>query len=69
MYIAKNRNGPDGIIFPMFINLGIARMEVLSKSEETVSSVREESAKKQEMSLKEKYKKFKKEMSMDDDEE
>jgi len=69
MYIAKNRNGPDGGIFPMYIDLSRAKLEVLPKATETVDSVREESAKRQADSLKEKYKKFKKSMDMDDDDE
>ena len=69
MYIAKNRNGPDGGIFPMYIDLSRAKREVLPKATETVDSVREESAKRQADSLKEKYKKFKKSMDMDDDDE
>jgi RecA/RadA recombinase len=69
MYIAKNRNGPDGGIFPMYIDLARAKIEVLAKTSETVDSVREESSKRQTDSLKEKYKKFKKSFNMDDEEE
>ena len=69
MYIAKNRNGPDGLIFPMHIDLGRAKVHVLPKATETVDSVREESSKRQAETLKEKYKKFKKSMDIDDEDE
>jgi len=69
MYVAKNRNGPDGGIFPVYIDLSRAKIEVLPKATETVDSVREESSKRQAESLKEKYKKFKKSMDMDDEDE
>lgn len=68
MYIAKNRNGPDGIIFPMYIDLARAKVEVLPKADETVDSVREDNTKRQAESLKEKYKKFKKSYDIDDEE-
>ena len=69
IYIAKNRNGPDGLIFPAYIDLGRAKIEVLPKATETVDSVREDTSKRQAESLKEKYKKFKKSFEIDDEEE
>jgi replicative DNA helicase len=69
MYVAKNRNGPDGGIFPVYIDLSRAKIEVLAKATETVDSVREESSKRQAESLKEKYKKFKKSFEIDEEEE
>jgi hypothetical protein len=67
--VAKNRNGPDGGIFPVYIDLSRAKIEVLAKATETVDSVREESSKRQAESLKEKYKKFKKSFEIDEEEE
>ena len=58
MFIAKNRNGPDGIIFPLFMDTSNVCIKVLEPSEE--DELVEVSAKKQKENLIEKYKKFKK---------
>ena len=58
MFIAKNRNGPDGIIFPLFMDTSNVCIKVLQPSEE--DELVEVSAKKQKENLIEKYKKFKK---------
>tara|TARA_Y100000034_G_scaffold63576_1_gene76909 strand:+ start:939 stop:2318 length:1380 start_codon:yes stop_codon:yes gene_type:complete len=58
MFIAKNRNGPDGIIFPIFMDTANVCIKVLPPSEETESI--EVDSKKQKENLFEKYKKFKK---------
>jgi replicative DNA helicase len=57
MFIAKNRNGPDGIIYPVFMDTSNVKIKVLQ------SISREEmelSMKSQAESLKEKYQKFRK---------
>ena len=61
MFIAKNRNGPDGLIFPIFMDTSNVKIKVLQQSTETVTDILVKSAKEQEKSLKEKYKNFKKE--------
>jgi len=61
MFIAKNRNGPDGLIFPIFMDTSNVKIKVLQQSSETVSDILVKSAREQEKSLKEKYKNFKKE--------
>ena len=33
LYIAKNRNGPDGLVFPMFIDTSMVQLKVLSNGE------------------------------------
>ena len=33
LYIAKNRNGPDGIVFPMFIDTSMVQLKVLAEPE------------------------------------
>ena len=58
LFIAKNRNGPDGLVFPMFMDTSNVSIKVLQPSEE--DEVVEVSAKKQKQSLAEKYKNFKK---------
>jgi hypothetical protein len=30
LFIAKNRNGPDGLVFPMFMDTSIVQMKVLA---------------------------------------
>jgi replicative DNA helicase len=58
VFVAKNRNGPDGLVFPMFMDTSNVSIKVLQPSEE--DEVVEVSAKKQKQSLAEKYKNFKK---------
>ena len=58
MLIAKNRNGPDGLIFPLFMDTSNVCIKVLEPSE--MDQLVEVSAKKQKENLVEKYKKFKK---------
>ena len=33
LYIAKNRNGPDGLVFPMFIDTSMVQLKVLAEPE------------------------------------
>jgi hypothetical protein len=61
MYIAKNRNGPDGMVYPLFMDTKNVKIKVLQQSEESASDIIAKSAKEQEQSLKERYRKFKKE--------
>ena len=63
MYVAKNRNGPDGIVFPLFMDTKNVAIKVLQKSEESADQIIAKSAKDQEETLKQKYRKFKKEQS------
>ena len=56
MFIAKNRNGPDGIVFPIFMDTAHVYIKVLESNEEEFVEV---SAKRQKANLVEKYKKFK----------
>jgi len=56
MFVAKNRNGPDGIIYPMVMDTNNVKIKVLQRiSREEM----ELNMKSQAESLKEKYKKFK----------
>lgn len=56
MYVAKNRNGPDGLLFPIFMDTSNVKIKVLPPSDEQSEEL---TAKSQADSLKEKYKKFK----------
>ena len=58
MFVAKNRNGPDGIVFPIFMETRNVNIKVLNRSHETPESLAQNAAKKQSESLKEKYKNF-----------
>ena len=59
MFIAKNRNGPDGLIFQLDMDPASVKIKVLQQSSETVGEIRANSLKNQADALKEKYKKFK----------
>jgi KaiC/GvpD/RAD55 family RecA-like ATPase len=58
-FVAKNRNGPDGLVYPIFMDTSNVNIDVLPSQGETVTSVIEESTKKQKELLTEKYKRFK----------
>lgn len=62
MFIAKNRNGPDGLVFPVFMDTSNVKIKVLEQ-EETLEEIEENAIKRQATELKEKYKKFRKEQS------
>ena len=57
LFVAKNRNGPDGLVFPLFMDTSNVCIKVLEPSEE--DELVQVSAKKQKENLFEKYKKFK----------
>ena len=60
MFVAKNRNGPDGLVYPIFMDTSNVKIKVLPTNGETPASIAVDSAKQQAQSLKEKYKKYKK---------
>jgi len=55
VYVAKNRNGPDGLVYPIFMDTSNVKIRVLPPSDEEAEEV---SVKSQADVLKEKYKKF-----------
>jgi hypothetical protein len=57
VFIAKNRNGPDGIVYPIYMETKNVSIKVLKDRGESPASVIENSVKKQKESLKQKYKK------------
>jgi len=57
MFLAKNRNGPDGIVFPIFMDTSTVKIEVLEEKE-TVQEINLNAAKREVSDLKERYKKF-----------
>ena len=59
MFVAKNRNGPDGLIFPIYMDTSSVKIKVMEQSDETIGEIATRSAKEQAEELKKKYKKFK----------
>ena len=59
IFIAKNRNGPDGIVFPIFMDTSTVTFKILQNTGETIADIAKNTAKKQEALLREKYKDFK----------
>ncbi len=60
VFVAKNRNGPDGLIYPIFMDTSCVSIKVLPPTSETVEDIVEKTAKQQMEALKEKYQSFKK---------
>ncbi len=61
MFVAKNRNGPDGLIYPMSMDTANVKMKVLEPDGNSIADINKEAAKNQKQRLAEIYKKFKKE--------
>jgi hypothetical protein len=61
IFIAKNRNGPDGLVYPIFMDTSCVKIKVLPPTDESVDDIIENSAKEQLKNLKEKYRNYKKE--------
>ena len=61
IFVAKNRNGPDGMIFPIFMDTRNVQIKVLSQSTQSVGDLVAKSTKQQAESLRTKYKNFKQE--------
>lgn len=59
IFVAKNRNGPDGLIYPIYMDTSRVKIKVFASQNDTIESVIAVSAKQQQQSLKDKYKKFK----------
>ena len=59
VFVAKNRNGPDGLIFPASMETRNVKIKVLEQTDETIEEIAVKTAKDQLMDLKEKYKKHK----------
>ena len=57
-FVAKNRLGPDGLVYPIFMDTSKVKIKVLPATGETVDEIVTKSAKEQEQSLKDKYKKY-----------
>lgn len=60
IFIAKNRNGPDGLVYPIFMDTSNVKIKVLSQSSESVNDIIQRSSRERLENLKEKYQAFKK---------
>ena len=59
MFVAKNRFGPDGLVYPAKMDLSRVKIEILPSTGETIGEIQVNAAKQQSEKLKEKYKRFK----------
>ena len=60
VFIAKNRNGPDGLVYPVFADWSCVSLKVLEPQDETVDNTLQMSTKSTVDFLKSKYKNMKK---------
>ena len=61
MFLAKNRNGPDGLIYPIFMDPSTVKIKVLPSDGTTLEQAVAKTAVEQQEQLKKKYKEYKKE--------
>ena len=59
IFVAKNRFGPDGLVYPAKMDLSRVKIDILPSTGETIGEIQVNAAKQQSEKLKEKYKKFK----------
>ncbi len=58
LFVAKNRNGFDGLVYPIFMDPSNVKIKVFEQDEDTVELLREKSPKEQADAMREKYKNF-----------
>jgi len=61
LFVAKNRNGPDGLIYPLFMDTSNVKIKVLNSTDESINDIITKSSKERLENLKQKYAAFKKE--------
>jgi archaellum biogenesis ATPase FlaH len=61
LFIAKNRNGPDGLIYPALMDTSNVKIKVLEQSDETIGELAARTAREQADELKKKYKRYREE--------
>ena len=59
IFIAKNRNGVDGIVYPIHMDTSNITIKVHPSHGETIGEVKLEAKKRKEQKMKEKYKRWK----------
>ena len=60
IFVAKNRNGPDGLIYQIFMDTSCVKIKILNEELESIEDITRSAAKKQLENLREKYATFKK---------
>ena len=61
LYVAKNRNGADGLIFPVYMDTSNVKIRVLESTNESIEDLKKNTAKRQMSHLREQYKQMKNE--------
>lgn len=61
IFVAKNRNGPDGLVYPIFMDTSNVKIKVLPKTNESIGEIMEKSSAERLQNLKEKYASYKNE--------
>lgn len=61
IFIAKNRNGPDGLVYPIFMDTSSVKIKVLPRTGESVNDIIQKSSAERLANLKEKYAVYKRE--------
>ncbi len=59
IYIAKNRNGVDGIVFPLFMDTSCVKIKVMQQTDETATDIINKGTQNQQKLLQDKYKDWK----------
>ena len=59
MFVAKNRFGPDGLVYPAKMDLSRVKIDILPSTGETIGEIQVNAAKQQSERLKERYRNFK----------
>ncbi len=58
IFVAKNRNGPDGLVYPIFMDTSNVKIKVLPQTNESVGDIMEKSSAERLSNLKKKYADF-----------
>ena len=58
IFIAKNRNGPDGIVYPIFMDTSNVKIKVMANSGLSPNAAVSKTSKQQAQSLKDRYRQF-----------
>ena len=60
IFVAKNRNGPDGLVYPIFMDTSNVKIRMSATTGETIAQASSQIVKNQAQSLKDKYREFRK---------
>lgn len=58
IFVAKNRNGPDGLVYPIFMDTANVKIRIQSQTGQTIAQASSQIVKDQAQSLKERYRNF-----------